>query len=93
MSIRGRLRRLEGRSPQCPECGWPPLPGEEVEVVVTWHDGWSDDGHDEEEEPHTEPRYCEVCGEPDVIVVTWGPQHQIEEEELRNKRRRRLTGL
>ena len=72
MSIRVRLRRLEGRNPQCPECGWPPLPGEKVEYVVTWYDG-----HDDPDSPPPkEPEYCPLCGELDVVVVTWGDHHK-----------------
>ncbi len=66
--MNGRVRRLEGINWQCPECGWPPAPGEKVEIEVHWPD-LDEDSPDYE--PEREPEYCQVCGEPDEIIITW----------------------
>lgn len=63
-SIEQRLRRLEGMVRQCPECGWPPAPGEEIELDIYWED--LDGGP----EPPLEPD-CSTCGKPGETVITW----------------------
>jgi hypothetical protein len=62
--LNGRVRRLEGFSRQCPECGWPPAPGEEVEIKVYWPDL---DGPELDEQPED----CSTCGRPGETVVRW----------------------
>jgi predicted RNA-binding Zn-ribbon protein involved in translation (DUF1610 family) len=59
-SLQTRVKRLEGGGQACPECGFD---GEwsKVETVTSWtEDGTADN------------RYCETCGRPIHIVITWG---------------------
>ena len=75
MGIKDRLRRLEGGD-SCTVCCW----GPDMEIEVTWEDGWDDDLNPKEPEP-VEPEYCEACGRPDVIIIRW-------EEDLDKHQRR-----
>ena len=76
--LNGRVRRLEdGRLSPCEECGFD---GDwsNVEIVVEWHDSEEDTG----------PRkttYCETCGEPTAIVVTWDGIPPNEEGDMREE--------
>jgi hypothetical protein len=60
-----RVSRLEnGHQVPCEECGFD---GDwsSVDIVVEWYDG---------EGEYTGPEkttYCETCGEPTALVVTW----------------------
>jgi hypothetical protein len=63
-SLDGRVKRLEhGRPAPCEECGfdgnW-----SNVDIVVEWYAGKEDTGPGK-------TIYCEGCGEPTTIVVTW----------------------
>jgi hypothetical protein len=84
VGINQRLERLEQFEGVCGQCGWG---SPDLEVVVTWHDGWNDPPDDPEE-----TTYCPACGRPDHVVVTWGDA--LEGGELARKRyeeaRRRL---
>ncbi len=62
MGIRRRIERLEGRGGQCAVCGW----GPDMQVDVIWDDGWGDTPDSPDE-----TTYCEACGRPDHIVITW----------------------
>ena len=64
-SLERRVRNLEaGGGKDCPECGFD---GDwsKVNYEVIWHDD-----PEEDDGPH-ETVYCETCGEPTNIVVTW----------------------
>jgi hypothetical protein len=70
-SLERRVKNLEARGGECPECGFD---GDwsDVDFVVEWWDG---------EEAYTGPEettYCETCGEPTELVVTWQdlPEHE-----------------
>jgi hypothetical protein len=63
-SLDGRVSRLEnGRPAPCEECGFD---GDwsNVDIVVEWYAGKEDTGPQK-------TTYCEGCGEPTAIVVTW----------------------
>jgi hypothetical protein len=65
--LNGRVSRLEiGRPVPCEECGFD---GDwsNVKIVVEWADL---DGEGEYTGPE-KTSYCETCGEPTAIVVTW----------------------
>jgi hypothetical protein len=78
-SIRWRLEALEGSAAKCRTCGWPPLPGEEVEYryVVEWRTLGED-------LPEPEPP-CPNCGRERVIVVDWPDSPGSPEEWARLK--------
>jgi hypothetical protein len=78
--LNGRVRRLEGRKRQCPECGWPPAPGEDVQIVVHWAD--LDENDPDDQGPLEEaPEYCPLCGRPDEIIVRWLDLEEGREDE------------
>jgi hypothetical protein len=72
----GRVKRLEnGRRVPCEECGFD---GDwsSADIVLEWHDS-------EEDTCPGKTTYCEGCGEPTAIVVTWDgipPDEDIKEE-------------
>lgn len=75
-SLDGRVRRLEERAGECPECGFD---GDwsKVDFVIEWWDG---------EEPYAGPEettYCEHCGEPTEPVVVWDVLAEHEGRERR----------
>jgi hypothetical protein len=62
-SLEGRITKLEnGGGRECPECGFD---GDWSKVELEWCD------HAEEEDVPQETVYCETCGQPTTIVVTW----------------------
>jgi hypothetical protein len=64
-SLERRLKILEESSGgECPECGLA-VPRHWSNYTVEWCDSPADDGPDE-------TVFCETCGEPVHIVVTWG---------------------
>jgi hypothetical protein len=64
-SLQRRIRNLEAGGRECPECGF-----DGDWSKVKYEVAWCDD-KDEDDGPH-ETVYCETCGEPVHIVVTWG---------------------
>jgi hypothetical protein len=77
--IRNRLRVLEGGNGECSTRGW----GPDMEIEVTWHDGWNAAGTEPEEPELPEPAYCSVCGMPDVVIIRWPEQTKMTPEERR----------
>ena len=67
-SLERRVRNLEaGSGAECRECGFEvPRDWSNVKYEVIWYDE-----KDEDEGPE-ETVYCETCGEPIDIVITWG---------------------
>ncbi len=71
-------------------CGWEP----DMQVEVIWDDGWGDTPDSPDE-----TTYCEACGRPDHIVITWGDvdedqeQRRRHEEAMRRLKEGRLDGL
>jgi hypothetical protein len=63
-SLQRRLAALEASSWRCPECGSDGNPTN-IDYEVVW-----DDDPEEDDGPQ-ESVYCETCGEPPTIVVTW----------------------
>jgi hypothetical protein len=64
-SLERRIRNLEnGGRKECPECGFD---GDRSKIEYSVE--WCDDP--EEDDGPQENIYCETCGEPTTIVVTW----------------------
>jgi hypothetical protein len=64
--LNGRVRRLEnGRTGPCPECGFD---GDwsKAKIEIDWR------ADKDEDNGPKETIYCETCGEPVHIVLTWG---------------------
>ena len=76
VSLNGRVRRLEGRGRQCPQCGWSPAAGEKVDIVVAWADLDSDE---QDEQPEGKTEYCSLCGMPGEVVIQWLDLEDAEE--------------
>lgn len=75
-----RVRRLEattGGGDRCPECGFDGN-YRNASIVVEWYD--EEGTYDGPEETV----YCETCGEPTDIVVTW--QDLLRKSEAREER-------
>jgi hypothetical protein len=69
--LNGRVGRLENGSPQaCPECGGGGAGGGAAGNNDTYELVWVDEAEEEYDGPE-ETVYCETCGEPTEIVVTW----------------------
>ena len=63
--LEGRITKLEnsgGR--ECPECGFD---GDWSKVELEW----CDHAEEEDDDFPQESVYCEPCGQPTTIVVTW----------------------
>jgi hypothetical protein len=87
MSLRNRLRRLEGgRGDYCPECGGSGATdslGNPIEIEVVWEDpateeeiqelrSWFERGMPEEEVPEDpQDEYCERCGRRTLTIIDW----------------------
>ena len=64
MSLQTRVRALE-TSPGCPECGFGPEDDNKpIEIVFV-------DSDDDTPEENT---YCDACGRPIHITLTWGDE-------------------
>jgi hypothetical protein len=77
-SLDGRVKRLEnGRVKPCEECGFD---GDWSNgyIVIEWYDGEQDTGPEN-------TTYCETCGEPTAIVVTWDGIPPSEAEDIREE--------
>jgi hypothetical protein len=63
-SLEGRIRNLEAGGGECPACGFD---GDwsNRDIAVEWWNG------EEEYLGPEETVFCEHCGEPTIIVVTW----------------------
>lgn len=72
--LEGRVSRLEdGHREPCEECGFD---GNRGSVDIEWYDGEKDTGPEK-------TTYCESCGEPTEIIITWDdipPYEDIKEE-------------
>jgi len=63
-SLERRLAALEASNRRCPECG-----SDGNTTNIDYEVVWVDDP--EEDDGPQESVYCETCGEPTTIVVTW----------------------
>ncbi len=67
-SLETRVKQLEGGAGgECPECGFD---GDWSKIEFDLE--WCDDP--KEDDGPQESVYCETCGEPTTIVVTWGDE-------------------
>jgi hypothetical protein len=76
--LNGRVKRLEnGRQVPCEECGFD---GDlsSADIVVKWCDSEEDTGPEK-------TTYCEGCGGPTVIVVTWDGIPPSEAEDIKEE--------